>query len=245
VKASWEQIKVDNSLMRIYVGVPDSPGPFPAVVVIQHQGGVDKFVQEMTARIASAGYFGAAPDLYHRDGPDCRDDGPTRRSRLRDSSVITDVNATVQFLKGQKAVNGHALGIVGFCMGGRVAYLMAAANRDFNAAVAYYGGNIMSPWGDGPSPFQRTSEIRCPLMGHFGEEDQNPSPEDMRKLDAELTRLGKIHEIYSYAGAGHAFMDRHGSKYHAQADAASWPRTLDFFGRYLVRVAPKITAASL
>jgi len=235
--SSWETIQVDGSDMRIYVSAPEGAGPFPAVVVIQHQGGVDTFVQEMTDRLASAGYVGAAPDLYHRDGPGCQDDGPTRRARLRDVNIINDVNATVDFLRGHRAVDGHRLGIVGFCMGGRVAYLMAATNPHFKAAVDYYGGNIFVPWGDGPAPFARTAEIHCPLLGLFGEKDANPSPADMRRLDAELTRLGKIHEFYAYPGADHAFMNRHGARYNADADRNSWPKTLAFFGKYLGSVS--------
>jgi carboxymethylenebutenolidase len=118
-----------------------------------------------------------------------------------------------------------------------VAYLMAAANPSFKAAAAYYGGNIMGSWGEGPSPFDRTGEIHCPLIGLFGEEDTNPSPADMRKLDAELTRLGKVHEFHSYPGANHAFMNTHGNRYHAAADRDSWPKTLAFFEKYL-RKAP-------
>lgn len=245
MESSWKQIKVDESLMRVYCTQPDGAGPFPAVVMIQHQGGVDGFVQEMARRIAAAGFVGAAPDLYHRDDPGCRDDGPTRRARLRDASVIKDVDAAVEFLKGHASVNREALGITGFCMGGRVVYLMAAANPGFKAGVAYYGGNILVPWGDGPSPFDRTAEIRCPIMGHFGEDDKNPSPEDMRKLEAELTKHGKAHEFYSYPNTGHGFMDRTKDNYRAQSDAASWPRTLDFFRRYLVKPAPRTAAASI
>jgi carboxymethylenebutenolidase len=233
----WESAKVDGEDMKLYVCVPDGKGPFPAVVVIQHQGGVDQFVEEMTQRIASAGYVGVAPVLYHRDGPDCTDDGPTRRARLRDVTVIKDVNATVDFLKGHPGVDSARLGIVGFCMGGRVAYLMATVNPSFKAAAAYYGGNIMGSWGDGPSPFDRSAEMHCPLIGLFGEEDTNPSPADMRKLDAELTRLGKLHEFHSYPGANHAFMNRHGNRYHAEADRDSWPKTLAFFEKHL-RKAP-------
>ena len=234
---TWERVQVDGQEMRLYVSVPEGTGPFPAVVVIQHQGGVDAFVQDMTQRIANAGYVGAAPDLYHRDGPNCQDDGPTRRARLRDVTVIKDVNATVEFLQGHPQVDEERLGIVGFCMGGRVVYLMAAVNPNFKVGAAYYGGNIMVPWGDGSSPFERTAEIHCPLIGLFGEEDANPSPADMRKLDAELTKHGKIHEFYSYPGANHAFMNRHGARYHAEADRDSWPKTLAFFSKYLAKVA--------
>jgi carboxymethylenebutenolidase len=233
----WESIKVDGADMRLYVSVPSGTGPFPAVVVIQHQGGVDDFMEEMTQRVASAGYAAVAPDLYHRDGPDCKDDGPTRRARLLDVNVIKDVNATVDFLRGHPSVDAERLGIIGFCMGGRVSYLMAAANPHLKAAVAYYGGNIMVPWGEGPAPFERTGEIHCPLLGLFGEDDANPSPTDMRKLDAELTKHGKVHEFHSYPGAGHAFMNRRGERYRTDADSDSWPKTLAFFAKHLTKVA--------
>jgi carboxymethylenebutenolidase len=122
-------------------------------------------------------------------------------------------------------------------MGGRVAYLMAAVNPSFKAAAAYYGGNIMGSWGEGPTPFDRSAEMRCPLIGLFGEEDTNPSPADMRKLDAELTRLGKVHEFHSYPGANHAFMNQHGNRYHAEADRDSWPKVVTFFETYLRKAA--------
>src|SRR5262245_27393430 len=231
--SSWESVRIDGDMMRLYVSLPDGAEPSPAVVVIQHQGGVDEFVEEMTDRVAAAGYVGVAPDLYHRDGPDCRDDGPTRRARLLDVNVIKDVNATVSYLEAQRSVDARRLGIVGFCMGGRVSYLMAAAQPAFKAAVDYYGGNVMVPWGEGVAPFARTAEIGCPLLGLFGEDDGNPSPADMKTLDAELTRHGKVHEFHSYPGANHAFMNRRGARYHEAADRDSWPRAMAFFDRHL------------
>jgi carboxymethylenebutenolidase len=245
MKSHREQIKVEGSSMNLYISQPEGSGPFPAVVLIQHQNGVDKFLEAMTERVATAGYFGVTPDLYHRDGSDCTDPGPTRRTRLRDMNIINDVNATLGFLKTHKLVNAGRVGIVGFCLGGRVAYLMAAVNPSFSAAVTYYGGSIFRSWGDGPTPFERTAEISCPIQGHFGELDKNPSLEDMRKLDAELTKHGKAHEFYSYPGADHAFMDpHHVDRYHAQADQLSWPRTLDFFRKYLVDPVPERAVAS-
>lgn len=238
----WESVKVDDGDMRLYVALPERGGPFVGVIVIHGQSGVEDFL-ETTRMLARAGYAGVAPDLFRRDGPDCRDDGPTRRARLRDATVIKDVSAVARFLKSHKQVDGARLGIVGFCMGGRVVYLTAAANPDLKAAVMYYGGNIMVAWGDGPSPFERTAEVHCPVLGHFGEEDDNPSPEDMRKLDAELTRCGKNHEFYSYAGAGHAFANLGSPKYRARAAEASWPRTFDFFRRYLDRGSAVAAAA--
>ena len=232
-----DSVSVGGAPMKLYVSVPPGRGPFPAVVVIQHQGGVDEFIEEMTDRVGAAGYVAVAPDLYHRDGPDCRDDGPTRRARLLDVNVIEDVNATVAYLKEHPAVDARRLGIVGFCMGGRVAYLMAAAQPAFKAAVDYYGGNVMVPWGGGVAPFARTGEIGCPLLGFFGEADGNPSPTDMQKLDAELTKHGKAHEFHAYPGANHAFMNRRGARYHEGADRDSWPKALAFFAKHLGAVA--------
>ncbi|MGH6801329.1 MAG: dienelactone hydrolase family protein, partial [Methylocella sp.] len=67
--SSWQQTDSDNSTMRIHVSTPEGAGPFPALAVIQHQGGVEEFIQGMTAQLAQDGYLAAAPDLYHRDGP--------------------------------------------------------------------------------------------------------------------------------------------------------------------------------
>ena len=234
MRSHWQDTESDGSAMRLHVAIPNGAGPFPAIVVVQHQGGVDEFVTAMTERLATAGYAAAAPDLYHRDGPDCKDDIVTRRSRLSDRRIINDIQATVGFLQRLESVDSKHIGIIGFCMGGRVVYLMAAAISAFRAAVAYYPGNVFRAWGrDIPSPFERSAEIHCPLQGHFGSDDRNPSPEDMAKLDLELTRLDKTHEFYAYPNAGHAFMDSTKESYRRHADEASWPRTLEFLGQHL------------
>ena len=94
----------------------------------------------------------------------------------------------------------------------------------------------MVPWGNGVNrtPFDRTSEINCPILFHFGEDDVNPSPADMVKLDADLTKYGKPHQFFTYPGAGHSFMDHTNSRdYRPAAVETSWPRTLDFFTKHL------------
>ena len=232
MSSSWENVRVGGSTMRTYVSVPEGSSRVPAIVIVQGQTGVDDFLQ-FTRMVASEGFVGAAPDLYHRDPADCKDDAPTRRMRLTDKTVIADVNATVEHLKSHPAVDPGRIGIVGFCMGGRAVYLMSAVNADLKAGVMYYGGDTFHAWGDGPSPFELTAQIHCPVMGHFGEDDRNPSPADMRKLDAEMTRLGKTHEFYSYANAAHAFANFGSPGYREPAATASWPRTFGFFAKHL------------
>ncbi len=218
----WESLEVDGNEMKMYVSVPSGPGPFPGIVVIHPVTGVAQFTCETADNLAAEGYAAVAPDLFHRMNENTIADSSTRLQHLSDPEVEADVNATVDFLLNHSSINGERLGIIGFCMGGRVAWLMAAANSRFNATVPYYGGAIMQPWGAATrTPYDRTTDISCPIMFHFAEEDANPSPADMAKLDSELTRLGKAHEFFTYPNAMHAFMDYTTERYQDAATEAS------------------------
>ena len=232
--SSWESVNVDNKDMPLYVSVPASGGPVPGIVVVHGRSGLEDFIKDTTHMLAQLGYAAVAPNLYHRDGPDCKDDNEVRKARLRDPSIIRDIAGAIGFLKNHQQVDGGKLGIVGFCMGGRLVYLMSAASKDLKAGVMFYGSGTMMPFGEGRSPFERTSEVSCPIQGHFGANDQNPSPADMRKLDAELTKFGKAHEFHSYAGAAHAFVNTGSNNYRPHAAAQSWPKAMEFFSRHLV-----------
>jgi carboxymethylenebutenolidase len=233
-----ESIKVSGQDMALYASVPGGSGPFPAVVVIHHGAGVDEFTRTMCDRLAEEGYAAVAPDLFHRISEEMLADGSRRIQHLSDPDIVADVNATVDFLRSNRAINGDRIGVTGFCMGGRVTYLAAVSIPHFKAAVPYYGGNIMVTWGNADkTPFELSSGINCPILFHFGEIDQNPSQEDMAKFDAELTRLGKEHQFHTYPGADHAFMDFTGPRHHKEAADTSWPRTLEFFSKHLKGVA--------
>lgn len=226
-------VPVADNPMSVYVATPGGGGPTPAIVVIQHAPGVDLFIRAMADRLAQAGYLAAAPDLYHRQ--EAGGDAMAKMRNLRDREVQADVEATVAMLRARADVDGDRLGITGFCMGGRVVWLMAAAVPVFRAAVVYYGGNIQVPWGeDVPAPFARAGQIACPLLFHFGADDGNPSPDDMARYDRELTRLGKPHEFHGYAGAAHAFMNfTREASFRQGASRLSWERTLGFLARHL------------
>jgi len=229
----WDTVSVDGAEMRVYVSTPDGDGPFPAVVAIQHAGGVDDFVSGMCDRFAAEGFAAVSPDLYHREEPGSADDPMTRMSRLRDDTVTADVNAAVEHARSLPEIDDVRLGVTGYCMGGRVAYMMAAKNDAFKAAVDCWGGNCSVSWGDGPAPFDLTGDISCPVLGLFGDDDQHPSPAEVAKIDAEMTRLGVEHEFHSYAGAGHGFMNEGRPSYREEATRDAWRRTIAWFNRYL------------
>lgn len=219
--------------MRIHVEAPRAAASgVPAVIVMIHGPGLDRFIEAQVAALAEHGYLAAACDLYHRQ-PDDGADTMAKIARLADDEIIEDVDATVAHVRTRTT---GPLAIIGFCMGGRNAYLLAGARpATWKAAGIFYGGNIMKAWPDGgPSPFDRTGQIACPLIGLFGDDDTNPSPADVAKLDAELTRHGVPHRFHSYTGAGHAFLNFTNPERHRPAQAAdAWAKLLAFLDAHL------------
>ena len=224
----WETIQVDGSPMRAYLGVPDGPGPHPGILVAQHAGGVDEQMQDTVHRLFRRGYIAISPELYHRQDP--KVDRKEKPQILRGKEIVADLNACIARLK--KLPVGP-IGIVGYCMGGRVVYLAAAEIPELKAAAMFYGGNIFKPYADGVVPFDGTPKIGCPLIGFSGADDANPSPEAMRKIDAELTKLGKPHEFHLYREAGHAFHNFIEERYRDRAARGSWSELVAFFDYHL------------
>jgi carboxymethylenebutenolidase len=219
--------------MRVYTGVPEGAPRRAGILVAQHGPGLDGFVQDAVVRLFREGYVAAAPELFHRQ-PAQIPEGATRVGLLKDDEVITDMNAALAHIRGLKEVAVGPVGVVGFCMGGRVSLLMAAANSELKACTVFYGGNAFKQWGSLPSPFDRVKDINCPVIGFYGNEDTNPSPDDVNKLDAELTRLGKPHEFHRYDGAAHAFQNfLDASRYRERPARGSWSEMLAFFAQHL------------
>jgi len=232
--ARWDTIQVDGQPMRVYLDTPAGGGAVPGVVVIMHGPGLDRFVEDRVEDLARNGYAAIAPDLYHRQPPD--GDMMTRVGRLRDHEILADADAATAHLKGLAEVRVGDLAVLGFCMGGRITYLLAGARpANWKVAGVFYGGNIMKPWGEGPAPFELTGQIACQTIGFFGLEDANPSPDDVKKIDAELTRHGKPHEFHSYEGAGHAFLNFMNAERHRPKQGAdAWSKMLAFLERNLM-----------
>jgi carboxymethylenebutenolidase len=109
--------------------------------------------------------------------------------------------------------------------------------------VDFYGGGTYQQWGERAAPATLAPNVSCPMQGHFGELDKNPSPDEMRRLGAELTKLGKAHEFFYYADAPHGFNRSGWHGYRPEADITSWARTLDFFKQQLGEVSTQQAAA--
>tara|TARA_B100001964_G_scaffold222269_1_gene267033 strand:+ start:435 stop:1115 length:681 start_codon:yes stop_codon:yes gene_type:complete len=225
--------------MEGYLTQPEGEGQHPAVIVIQEIWGVNSHIQSIVDRLLSLGYVGLAPSMFHREGPmttGLHEEigvAVARMGRSTDANILQDVKASVDYIKAQSFVRGDKIGIIGFCYGGRVAYLAACNISDLSASVVFYGGGIDSSLGDGPSPLEQTCNIGCPVLGLFGVKDTNPGPENVEKIEAALTKNGKVHKFHSYAGAGHGFHCETRDSFRPEAAASAWAKSIAWLDKYL------------
>jgi carboxymethylenebutenolidase len=226
--------------MEGYLTRPEAPGKYPAVVVIQEIWGVNSHIQSVTDRLPSQGYVGLAPAMFHREGRmtlGLYEEMQTALARLghcTDANIVADVTAAVAYLKAQPWVDPQRIGIVGFCFGGRVSYLAACTVPDLKAAAVFYGGRILQPLGgSGPAPIAQTANIKMPVLGLFGETDQNPSPADVEQIATELKRHDKTYEFHMYPGCGHGFHCDGRASFRPEAARDAWAKTLAWFAKYL------------
>ncbi|HTI86797.1 MAG TPA: dienelactone hydrolase family protein [Alphaproteobacteria bacterium] len=225
-----DTITVAGKPMSVYVATPEGKGPFPAVVVMFHRAGIDNFTKDRVDRLAAAGFAAAAPDLFHRVPGGV--ENPEVLSLLRDADVLEDTSAAAEHLIRTGLASPDRMAILGHCMGGRAAFLGASSTPYFRAAVIHYCGNMFKPWGEGPSAFERLPGLKGSVIGFFGNDDKNPSPADVDRIDAELKRLGVPHEFHRYDGAGHAFQNFvRPEQLRPQAAEDSWTKGLAFLKR--------------
>lgn len=204
--AGTQTLTVAGEAMEVYVDKPAVAGPHAAMVVAHHRGALDAFTKKFVEDLAAAGYAAAAPALYHRRP--AGEDSMESLKNLDDAEIIADLTATIAYLGELASVRSDEIGIVGHCMGGRVSFLGAASIPSIAACGIFYGGNTMKGWGAGnPPPIELSGSINCPVIGFFGNDDENPSPEDVARIDEEFTEQGIAHTFHAYDGAGHAFQN--------------------------------------
>lgn len=224
-----------RSPMTALVAMPgDGKGVYPALILMPHRGGIDRYTIDRAERLAAAGIIVVAPDVYHWQGISVLT--PDANEHLRDEQIEADIGAALAFLGADARVDKARIGILGHCQGGRTALIgLVSYPGDFSLGAIYYGGSIFKRLGSpGPAPFDRLSTIKCPIHGVFGNEDTNPSPDDVNRFDAELTRLGIRHEFHRFDGAGHAFQDFTDTRRGREPQGSqAWELTMDFLRREL------------
>jgi len=225
-------LAIGNVQTTALTAIPAEGDPVPGVVITFHRGGLDEFTAWLADDLAANGYAAIAPNHYHvlPDGVAIDD----RRDHLTDEQMTFDIETSADWLADQDRVDGARLALIGHCMGGRTTLVgLAAFPERWRCGCDWYGGRIFSTMGDVPSPADRIGDIACPVAGFFGNDDADPSPDDVDRLDALLTGHGIEHEFHRYDDAGHAFMNFTSDNHREAAARDSWVKALDFLGRHL------------
>ena len=200
-------------------------GMGPGVVVIQEWWGLETHIKDVTERFAQQGYVALAPDLYHGKSASEPDEARKLAMELEQAQAVQDIAGAAHYLRSLDEVSPKKVGVVGWCMGGGLAFAVSHATNDFGAAVGFYGR---------PPSDEDIARINCPVMGLFGEHDGGIPPQAAEAFRASLAKHGKTHEIHVYPGAPHAFFnDTRPHIYKADAAQDAWHRTLTWFEKYL------------
>ena len=214
-----------SGTMRGYLVTPAGQGPFPAVLVIHENRGLNPYIEDVARRAAADGFLALAPDGLSPVGgyPGNDDDGRTLQAGLDQGKLRTDMLNSARYLKGQPTSTGK-LGVTGFCWGGGTTNCLAATlGADMHAGVPFYGAAAET---------EGVPKIKAALMVQYAETDERINamwPEYEKALKA----ANVPHEMHMYPGTQHGFHNNSTPRYHEASAKFAWERTITFFKRHL------------
>jgi carboxymethylenebutenolidase len=217
----------DGTTMPAYVARPGACTSASGILVLQDQFGVTDFLRDTAVRFAKLGFTAIAPALYHRSGVfDIPYDGGYEASKPHHKAVtidgqIADAEAAYDWLVAEGKVDADRIGAMGFCMGGRLAYV-ANAHRPLRAAISFYGGRIA------PDLLRFAGEQNAPLLFFWGGRDDVIPKEQYRAVADGLTEAEADHDQVVFSEAGHAFFcHSRPDMYHERASREAWAMSME------------------
>ncbi len=218
----------DGTSLSAYVARPSGSGPFPGLIVFQEAFGVNQHIRDVADSFAAEGYLAVAPELFHRTAPagftcDYKDFPLVRQhlSAVTEVGLEHDVNAVWAWLHRQPQLRPNAVACIGYCLGGRAAFL-ANSVKPFSAAVSYYGGGIA------PDMLKRAPAQHGPLLFFWGGLDKHIPPERIAQTIQALHAANKPHMNVEISYADHGFFCDERASFHPQAAREAWALTLAF-----------------
>ena len=233
-----DRVTVPNGdlLIDAYLAQPVALGTYPGVIVIAEIFGVNVHIRDVTERLAREGYVAIAIAIYQRLAPGFEvgyspediEIGRKYKEKTKASELLSDIQATINYLKTLPSVKGNGFGTIGFCFGGHVVYL-AATLPDIKATASFYGAGIttMTPGGGEPTN-TKTKDIKGTIYSFFGTQDASIPLEQVNQIEAELQQYKIPHRIFRYDAAHGFFCDRRGS-YEPKAAADAWIQVKELF----------------
>ncbi len=226
-------VPVGDGELPAYRAMPEGPGRRPILLVVQEVFGVDEYLKDVCRRAAHAGYVAIAPELYAREGKpgECE----TREAlfaivgEVADAQVLSDLDACAEFAVDECGGDPKRIGVTGFCWGGRIVWLYAAHNPRLRAGVAWYGRLTGDTDPRHPRhPLDVASELRAPVLGLYGSEDQGIPLETVERMKSALATARSTSEFVVYPGAPHAFHADYRSSYQPEPAKDGWSRMIDW-----------------
>ena len=211
--------------MRGYLVQPRGSGPFPTVLVVHENRGLNPYIEDVARRCAVEGFLALAPDgLFPVGGyPGNDDDGRELQAKLEPNKLRTDMANSAKFLKAHKLSSGK-LGVTGFCWGGSTTnFLAASLGPAVQAAAPFYGA---------APPADAVPNIKAALLLNYAENDDNIN-KMWPAYEAALKANGKTYEMYIYPGTRHGFHNNSTPRYVADQAKIAWDRTIALFKRNL------------
>jgi len=232
VSSSTERIALDvadGTTMSAYVARPRSGGA-AGMMVFQEAFGVNAHIRSIADRFAELGFVAIAPELFHRTGPGFEgsytdfEGAREHMAGLRPEGLNADIDATYAWLR-TRGLDARRIGAIGFCMGGRVAY-MANARAELGGAVSFYGGGIV------PDLLGLATAQSGPILMFWGGLDGHIGPDQYRAVSDALTAAKANHEQVIFSQADHGFFCDARASYNAIAARQAWALVKEFLAAY-------------
>ena len=228
IRAGPVEFQGNGDSLKGYFSRPTGPGPHPAVLVIHENRGLLPHFSDVTRRLAVEGYAALAIDMLSREGGTgtfaSTDAARDALRKIARDQIVGDADAGVAYLQAQDFVRRERVGVMGFCFGGSITWLLAVRNPEIRAAVPFYGSD---------PPLEEVPNMNVPVLGIFGSED-NRINAGVPDLEAALKGLGKTYKFRTFEGANHAFFNDTGRRYHPEAAGGAWRETLAWFETHLM-----------
>ncbi len=230
--------------MHAYFACPKGKERLPGVLIIHEAMGVTSHIEDVVRRFAKARFVALAPNLYIKQAPPPVDDPPTVLRALAmfdEKEAVDNLASAADWLKHHQRCTGK-VGAVGFCIGGKLAMLLAFTTDKVSAVVPFYGPLVNKNFPGMPpppasvhklSPMDLSDGLTVPLQGHYGGKDRNISQDEIRQMEQQFKNGSKNAEFFLYPDAEHAFYNDTRAAYLEASAKQAMSRTMDFLRRQL------------
>jgi carboxymethylenebutenolidase len=227
LQTSKVDLQVNGEGAYAYVTQPDDDAKHPGIVLIQEWWGIEPHIQDLAQKLATEGFVVAVPDLYHGKIATEPNDAMRSTMMIRGNvdKAANEIIGALETVKAMPNVEPKKLGLIGFCIGGFMAYTVAARYPELGAVVPFYGA------GYDPTP-EEVAKVNAPVLAFYGSQDDSVPPEQIQKIEQLYKEQGKDITVKVY-DAGHAFINPMHGMGNEKAAAEAWPLAVHFLKEHL------------